>query len=144
MVKAEVLMNKRQKFSLFFSGLLFLLSSGVIADDVKILATEFRQMSDGSWSVDVTLEHADTGWEHYADHWRVVDAEGNVLGDRVLYHPHVDEQPFTRSLSAVKVPESIGTVYIEAHDKVHGWTENRLEVDLNDAVDGLLRVEAES
>lgn len=113
------------------------------ADDVKILAADFHSSGDGRWSVNVTLKHGDTGWDHYADNWRVVDGEGNMLGDRVLYHPHVDEQPFTRSLGGVNVPEGITTVYIEAHDKVHGWTPNRLKVDLSKATGGRLRVEAE-
>ncbi len=143
MGKAEMFMNKMQKISVPLVGLLFWFSGQLLAGDVKILATEFKQSADNSWSVNVTLEHDDSGWEHYADNWRVVDADGNVLGDRVLYHPHVDEQPFTRSLSAVDLPEGVTTVYIEAHDKVHGWTENRLEVDLSQAVDSKLRVEAE-
>ena len=112
------------------------------ANDVKILAADFQSNDGNPWSVNVTLQHADTGWDHFADNWRVVDSEGNVLGDRVLYHPHVDEQPFTRGLSDVKVPEGITTVYIEAHDKVHGWTPNRLKVDLNKANGGRLVLEA--
>jgi len=48
---------------------------------------------------DVTLSHADTGWEDYADGWRVELEDGTVLGTRVLGHPHVNEQPFTRSAS---------------------------------------------
>lgn len=113
------------------------------ADEVKILAADFHSSSNNLWSVDVTLKHNDTGWDHYADNWRVVDDKGNVLGDRVLYHPHVTEQPFTRGLSSVKIPEGITTVYIEAHDKVHGWTQNRLKVDLGKASGGRLRVESE-
>ena len=112
------------------------------ANDVKILAADFQSNDGNRWSVNVTLQHDDTGWDHYADNWRVVDSQGNVLGDRVLYHPHVDEQPFTRGLSDVKVPEGITTVYIEAHDKVHGWTPNRLKVDLNKANGGRLVLEA--
>jgi hypothetical protein len=72
----------------------------------------------------------------------VVDDKGNVLGDRVLYHPHVTEQPFTRGLSSVKIPQGVTTVYIEAHDKVHGWTPDRLNINLGKAVGGRIRVEA--
>jgi len=111
-----------------------------VANEVKILAAEFNSSGDNLWSVSVTLKHNDTGWNHYADNWRVVDGEGNVLGDRVLYHPHVGEQPFTRELDSVKIPEGTTTVYIEAHDKVHGWTPNRLTVDLGKVSDGHLRV----
>ena len=49
----------------------------------------------------VTVLHDDKGWDHYADKWEVIDGEGNVLGVRVLHHPHVGEQPFTRQLSGV-------------------------------------------
>ena len=28
----------------------------------------------------VTLTHPDTGWDDYADGWRVEDADGTVLG----------------------------------------------------------------
>ncbi|MCW8825340.1 MAG: hypothetical protein OQK78_02840 [Gammaproteobacteria bacterium] len=100
------------------------------AGDVEIVDAEFVHQSNNSWSVNVTLRHADSGWDHYADNWRIVDERGTVLGDRVLYHPHVNEQPFTRSLNSVQIPEGITTVIIEAHDKLHGWTANRLKVEL--------------
>ena len=38
-----------------------------------------------------------TGWEHYANKWDVVGPDDTILGTRVLLHPHVNEQPFTRS-----------------------------------------------
>jgi len=78
----------------------------------------------------VTLRHADTGWDHYADAWRVVGLWNSELGRRVLYYPHEDEQPFTRSLSGVNIPSGVTTVRVEAHDKVHGWNPARLQVDL--------------
>ena len=40
---------------------------------------------------------------------------------RVLGRPHESEQPFTRSLSGVKIPMEIGTVRLRARDKVHGF-----------------------
>ncbi len=83
----------------------------------------------GTWNVSVTLRHADTGWDHYADAWRIVDAQGREFARRVLAHPHVHEQPFTRSLSGVRLPER-GVVYVEAHDTVHGWSPDRVAVDL--------------
>ncbi len=82
------------------------------------------------WDVSTTLRHADAGWEHYADAWRVVTPSGRVLGTRTLYHPHVDEQPFTRSLPRVSIPPEAAIVFVEAHDKVHGWASQRVQVDL--------------
>jgi hypothetical protein len=136
-------MIKPDNASLLAAALLMLTASGTTsAGEVRIVAADFRNTDANRWSVSVTLQHADTGWDHYADDWRVVDGQGNILGDRVLLHPHVDEQPFTRSLDGVSVPAGITTVYIEAHDKVHGWTGNRLTVELSKARDGRLQVEA--
>jgi len=50
-----------------------------------------------------------------------VAPDGTVLGTRTLYHPHVDEQPFTRSLSGVKIPGSIKEVTVRSYDSVHGY-----------------------
>lgn len=108
---------------------LSLTASLVQAGDVSIRAVEFSRGA-GDWTVNVTLEHADTGWKHYADGWRVVDGKGKVLGIRTLHHPHVDEQPFTRSLSGVVIPAKVTKVIVEAHDKVHGWSKDRVMVDL--------------
>ena len=78
--------------------------------------------SGGSWSFDVTVRHTDEGWEHYADMWRVRGPDGTIYGTRELFHPHADEQPFTRSLTGVAIPEGTGRVTVEAHDLVHGWS----------------------
>ena len=113
------------------------------ADDARVEFAEFFKQGDDTWSVSVTLRHADTGWDHYADAWRVLGADDTELGRRVLYHPHEDEQPFTRSLSGVKIPAGMTSVWVQAHDKVHGWSPNRLKIDLGKAIDGHLKVNAE-
>ena len=69
----------------------------------------------------VTVRHADEGWQHYANAWEVVAPDGSVLATRVLEHPHVDEQPFTRELRGVKVPAGVKSVRIRARDSVHGF-----------------------
>ena len=71
-------------------------------------------------SLHVTLSHPDTGWEHYADGWEVSTPAGEVLGLRVLAHPHVQEQPFTRSLP-VDVPEGVTALHIRARCNRDGW-----------------------
>ena len=84
----------------------------------------------GGYTVSVTLSHPDTGWDHYADGWRVVLEDGTVLGTRELLHPHVTEQPFTRSLSSVSVPDGVDTVFIEARCNTHGWGDARYKLSL--------------
>ncbi|TVT72185.1 MAG: hypothetical protein FHP92_15790 [Denitromonas halophila] len=78
----------------------------------------------------VTVRHADTGWDHYADAWEVRGPGGAVLGRRVLLHPHENEQPFTRSLGGVKIPAGVSRVRVLAHDRVHGWGEAGVSVTI--------------
>lgn len=75
---------------------------------------------DGTFRFDVTVKHADGGWDHYANRWQVVAPNGRVLATRVLAHPHVNEQPFTRSLSGINIPEGTFEVIVRAGDNVHG------------------------
>lgn len=76
-----------------------------------------------SGRLSVTLSHPDTGWDHYADAWEVLDMEGNSLGTRELAHPHVTEQPFTRSLNVTLPGAAPWQVQIRARDNVHGWSD---------------------
>jgi len=87
-----------------------------------VLKVEIRVGSGpGSFDFDVTLRHADTGWDHYANRWEVLAPDGRVLATRVLVHPHVHEQPFTRSLSGVRIPAEFSWVRVRGHDLVHGY-----------------------
>ncbi|PVB63729.1 hypothetical protein DCO57_02820 [Labrenzia sp. 011] len=99
------------------------------ADEVEIVGATARKTGAG-WTFSVTLKHADTGWDHYADLWQVYSPDGDLLGERVLLHPHVDEQPFTRSLSGVTVPESLDEVVIRARDTVHGVSPQEYRLSL--------------
>lgn len=136
-------MSKLNRIITLMTGLFTLAVFNITnASDVKILAADLYFSNDNSWLIKVSLEHNDTGWDHFADIWQVVDGKGNVLGNRVLQHPHVKEQPFTRDLAGVKVPDGVTTIFIKAHDKVHGWTTNRLKVDLTKVIDRHLIVEA--
>jgi hypothetical protein len=98
-----------------------LLVCPALADPPAISAVQAVDQG-GTWRFDVTIEHPDTGWNHYADGWRVLAPDGGELGTRVLYHPHVDEQPFTRSLTGVAIPDGLTQVRIEARCSVDGWT----------------------
>ena len=106
------------------------IASAAYAEPPRIDNVSARQSSDGTWRFDVTISHPDTGWDHYADGWRVLDMNGNELGMRVLHHPHVEEQPFTRSLSGVRIPEGSKQVQIQARDTPAGWNDSATKVNL--------------
>lgn len=92
-----------------------------MAGEADVIAATATPAGDGTWRISATLRHDDTGWDHYADAWEVVGPDGTVLGRRVLLHPHVDEQPFTRSQSGIAIPPGVTQVIIRAHDTVHGY-----------------------
>ena len=100
------------------------------AGEADVLKIEARPEAGGAWRFDVTVAHADTGWDHYADRWDVLGPDGTVLGTRVLLHPHESEQPFTRSLGGVKIPAGVTRVTLRAHDKVHGLGGREATVEL--------------
>ena len=105
-------------------------TASAAADGAEIIAVDARA-SGGSWAFSVTLQHGDTGWDDYADGWRVVTEDGVELGLRTLLHPHVNEQPFTRSLSGVTIPSDVTRVYVEARTNTDGWGVTRFPVDLS-------------
>ena len=118
----------------FISAVVFCCMTTVAAaGEVDVEAASFKQAADGSYRFDVTLRHADAGWDHYADRWDVLTPAGEIIATRTLYHPHVDEQPFTRSLSGVKIPDAVTQVVVRGHDSVHGYGGEEQRVDLSTA-----------
>ncbi len=110
----------------------FIGSPAALAGEADVVAVEATRSGDGTYRFDVTVRHADAGWEHYADKWQVLGPDGALLGERVLLHPHDNEQPFTRSLAGVEISDGIRSVSVRAHDKMHGWGGTELKVDLPD------------
>lgn len=83
------------------------------------------------WRFDITVAHHDTGWDHFANAWEIIGPDGARLGIRELLHPHIDEQPFTRSLNNVMIPDGIDMVYVRAKCSHSGWTGDKVRVDLH-------------
>ncbi len=111
---------------------LFTLSTGLVqAGEADVVGVKAEQAADGTWRFDVTVAHADEGWDHYANKWEVVGPDGTVLATRVLAHPHENEQPFTRSTSGVVIPEGVDEVTIRAGDSVHDLGGKELTVKVN-------------
>ncbi len=81
----------------------------------------------------VTVRHQDAGWDHFANAWQVVAPDGRVLATRVLRHPHVGEQPFTRGLRGVEIPPALEEVRIRARDSVHGLGGKEVVVEIRNS-----------
>jgi hypothetical protein len=109
--------------------LLAVTAAPALADPPEVVQATATPGASG-WTFSVTIRHPDTGWDDYADGWEVLAPDGTRLGYRELLHPHVNEQPFTRSLSGVAVPEDLTQVLIRARDNVGGWAEATYPLDL--------------
>ena len=91
-----------QKMLMFF----FFFYSGIsMASDAKILDVKAELTSAQKFNFIVTVKHADTGWDHYADAWRIYTPDGYLIGERVLYHPH---------LLGIRIPNDLHEVVIKA------------------------------
>ena len=94
--------------------------------------------------IDATAEQTNLGWtfaatvsspydsaDRYADAWRIVGPDGTVYGTRELAHDHAAEQPFTRIIQGVEIPDDVDVITIEARDQANGWGGGVFELALN-------------
>jgi len=86
-----------------------------------VVDVEVSHQSGKRFSFAVTLSSPYDSPERYADAYRIKTTEGEVLGERILHHHHANEQPFTRRLSGVEVPEGVDRIVVEGRDQRHGY-----------------------
>ena len=106
--------------------------------DADVIFVRAIDNGDSGWTFHVTVEHPDTGWEDYCNGWDVVAEDGTVLKrdpsdpfTRLLFHPHENEQPFTRSQSGIAVPPGAQLLTVRAHDLVDGFGGKEVVLDLS-------------
>jgi len=95
-----------------------------------VLSVKVTPRSANVFDFDVTVSSPYDTQERYADAIRVVAKPSVVLGERILFHDHADEQPFTRDVYGVKIPQGIRVVVVQARDKANGYGGKTVEVAL--------------
>lgn len=104
-----------------------------IAQDQKypdVIAVKVRNAGASAFDFDVTVSSPYDTPQRYADAFRVMAKDGSVFGERILFHDHATEQPFTRDLYGVKIPSAIKLVVVQARDKRFGYGGKTVEVAL--------------
>lgn len=101
-----------------------------LASEADVIGVSVEKTADSLYDFSVTVFHKDSGWKHYANKWDILDSHGKVLATRILYHPHVNEQPFTRGLSDVEISNHIKSVTVRAYDSKHGQGGKEMTVAL--------------
>lgn len=95
------------------------ISHFAFSGEADVIGVKVRHNGGDSYQILTTVKHSDKGWDHYANGWEVLNEQGEVIGKRTLHHPHVKEQPFTRSLT-LTIPKNIRQIRVRAFDSVHG------------------------
>lgn len=115
---------------LFIAFLLSFFCAASFAGEADVIKVDVKKSKNNVYDFTVTVAHKDTGWKHYANKWEVTGEDGVVFGTRTLYHPHVNEQPFTRQLSGVEISADVKSVTVRAHDLVHEYGGKVITVEL--------------
>lgn len=94
-----------------------------------VIAAELEP-AGGTWRLDATLSSPYDTPERYADAFRALSEDGTVLGVRELAHDHANEQPFTRSLTGLEIPDDVERITVEGRDLAHGWGGDTVELEV--------------
>lgn len=95
-----------------------------------ILSAELSGPDGTEYDIAVTVSSPYDSPDRYADGWRVLDEDGNVLAEHELAHDHANEQPFTRSRGPFVIPEGVAKITVEGHDQEHGYGGETITIDV--------------
>jgi len=94
-----------------------------------VIDAELEQDGD-AYRLSATLSSPYDTPDRYADAFRAVAEDGTVLGVRELAHDHANEQPFTRSLTGLEIPDGVTRITVEGRDQAYGWGGDTVEVEV--------------
>ncbi|MDJ0335611.1 hypothetical protein QMG83_10295 [Salinibacterium sp. G-O1] len=86
-----------------------------------IVSVEVTNTGGDSFDFAVTVSSPYDTPDRYADGWRILTPDGDLLGEHELTHDHASEQPFTRSQTGVEIPAGITEVVVEGRDQANGY-----------------------
>jgi len=95
-----------------------------------VVEVKVRARGPNTFDFDVTVTSPYDTAQRYADAFRATGKDGEIFGERKLLHDHAGEQPFTRDLYGVVVPDGVRKVLIQAKDQKYGYGGKTVEVDL--------------
>lgn len=94
----------------------------VVKAELKPAGSEF--------SIAVTISSPYDTPGRYADGWRVMTPNGDVLAEHELAHDHANEQPFTRERGPFSIPDGVTEVVIEGRDQANGYGGTTVTVEV--------------
>jgi hypothetical protein len=98
------------------------------------------QATDGTWTLEVTIEYANPTAEAYADGWDIITPAGQVIKKNVadpytqpLDPPSNGAESVTHTETGITIPVDVTQFFVRVHDSVNGWSGQTVFVDLNTA-----------
>jgi len=95
-----------------------------------VLDVDLRPAGQRVYDVSVTISSPYDSPQRYADGWRVLSPDGDVLGSHTLLHDHAAEQPFTRTQRGLHIPAGVTQVTVEGRDQANGFGGTTVTVDV--------------
>ena len=95
-----------------------------------VIGATARASGIDRFDFDATISSPYDTPRRYADAFRVTSRDGRVFGERILWHDHANEQPFTRDLYGVVIPRGVRIVVIQARDQKYGYGGKSFELAL--------------
>lgn len=98
-----------------------------------VVEAELEPSGGNTYSLSVTISSPYDSPERYADGWRVLTPDGEVLGKHELMHAHENEQPFTRTQTGLEIPQNVQEITVEARDLKNGYGGETVTVSVQQA-----------
>jgi hypothetical protein len=118
-------------------GLALLLTGSAAAladvDVAKITDVQIKRDSpdqSGIYHIKVTIEHEDTGWDHYVESWEIFAPDGQILGVRPFFEPELERLKTVSALAGVVIPEDVKAVTIRARTHPSGFEGDPVKVKI--------------
>lgn len=96
----------------------------------NVVGVAMSRNLDQTIDLRVTIRSADKGPEHFCDRFEILDPEGRVLHVERIAQPHVNEQPFSVSLTNLRLPEGLERVTFRARMRPDGASGTQRDVKL--------------
>jgi hypothetical protein len=113
-------------------------SRATVSADAHVTNVYAREEKDGTWTFHVSVQHPDKSFSDFADGWDLVTSSGAVLKrdpaqrfTKTLRQPHIEEQPFTRTVKGLRIPEGVEVLTVRAHDSLGGFGGREVLVKLS-------------
>ena len=98
-----------------------------------VIRVDITRDADGTHTIAATVSSPYETVDHFVNAITVQAPAGEELARLDLVEAHVDQQPFTETLTGVEIEPSMTEVVVRGHDSINGWCGLTIRADVPDA-----------